>query len=74
MEFKDLLGVDIRPNDTLLSAISFQDLIDTVSANCPVIDEAAVRNTFRAMLEEITGNANYYIARNMDRLIAAAKK
>lgn len=68
------LGEDLSENDNLLDGIMFDELITTVRCNCPVIDKKAVYNEFMRILEIREQDMYSLLDRNMDAIIAAAKK
>lgn len=63
----------INTNDNLMNPIIWGNLIDTVNANEPVVDEAAVMNTFRNMLNSNATDARTALKANMARVIEMAK-
>lgn len=63
----------INSNDNLMNPIIWGNLIDTVNANEPVVDEAAVMNTFRNMLNSNATDARTALKANMARVIEMAK-
>lgn len=63
----------INTNDNLMQPIIWGNLIDTVNANEPVVDEAAVMNTFRTILNSNVTDARTALKANMARIIEMAK-
>lgn len=68
------LGEDLSENDNLLDGVTFEDLITAVRCNCRVIDERAVRRELTHILEVREQDFDFLLEKNMDAIIAAAKK
>lgn len=63
----------INTNDNLMNPIIWGNLIDTVNANEPVVDEAAVNRVFRDMLNTNANEARAALGQNMARVIEMSK-
>lgn len=63
----------INTNDNLMNPIIWGNLIDTVNANEPVVDEAAVMKTFRDILNSNATDARTALKANMKRVIEMSK-
>lgn len=68
------LGVDLSTYDSLLDGLTFDDLILAVHCNCPEITRAAVHATLNEMLASRRQDMMYLLEKNMDAIIAEAKK
>ena len=73
-ERKYELGVDLLPCDSLLDGLTFDDLITAVRCNCREVSGSAVREELRQMLESREMDVWFLLEKNMDAIIAAAKK
>jgi hypothetical protein len=62
----------INSNDNLMSPIRWGDLIDTVNANEPTVDEAAVQKVFRELLNARANDARTSLRGQMRRVIELA--
>lgn len=68
------LGVDLIPSDSLLDGVTFDDLILAVHCNSREITRAAVHAELGRILEGRRQDMNFLMEKNMDAIIAAAKK
>ena len=73
-ESKFELGVDLIPSDSLLDGLPFDDLILAVHCNCREVTRAAVHAELSRMLASRKQDMNFLLEKNMDAIIAAAKK
>ena len=73
-ERKYELGVDLVPSDSLLDGLTFADLILAVHCNCREVTRAAVHAELSRMLASRKQDMNFLLEKNMDAIIAAAKK
>jgi hypothetical protein len=73
-ESKFELGVDLIPSDSLLDGLTFDDLILAVHCNCREVTRAAVHAELSRMLASRKQDMNFLLEKNMDAIIAAAKK
>ena len=74
MERNWKLGDDLATSDSLLDGITFDDLILAVHCNCRCITPDAVKRELKDMMESRMEDLNYLLERNMDEIIAEAKK
>lgn len=74
MERNWKLGDDLATSDSLLDGITFDDLILAVHCNCRRITPDAVERELKDMMESRMEDLNYLLERNMDEIIAEAKK
>ena len=65
------LGDDLAESDNL---VTFENLILAVHCNCPVIDEKAVKETMKEIMEERLADMRFLLEKNMDAIIKAAKR
>ena len=72
-ESKFELGVDLIPSDSL-DGLTFDDLILAVHCNCREVTRAAVHAELSRMLASRKQDMNFLLEKNMDAIIAAAKK
>ncbi len=68
------LGDDLRESDNLLDPVTFESLILAVHCNCPVINEKAVKETMKEIMEERLSDMRFLLEHNMDAIIKAAKR
>lgn len=68
------LGEDIDRHDNLLDSISFDELIVTVHCNCREITQEAVKKELNRILEIRMQDMKYLLEKNVDEIIAEAKK
>lgn len=68
------LGDDIESCDNLLDGITFDELITTIHCNCKTIDSKAVYAELKQILAIRRQDMMCLVERNMDAIIAAAKK
>lgn len=66
------ISTTINSNDNLMSPIRWGDLIDTVNANEPTVDEAAVNKVFRELLNARANDARTSLRGQMRRVIELA--
>ena len=71
-ESKFELGVDLIPSDSLLDGLTF--LILAAHCNCREVTRAAVHAELSRMLASRKQDMNFLLEKNMDAIIAAAKK
>ncbi len=74
MEKRWSLGDDLVTSDNLLDAVTFDELITTVRCNCSKIDSKVVRTELKRILEIRKQDMEYLLEKNMDTIIAEAKK
>lgn len=60
-------------NDSILSGISFDDLITALQCNEKTIDKAAVTRVFNELLKLELENARFTLKKNMDFILKEAK-
>jgi len=72
MERRYKLGVDLIDKDSLLDGFTFEDIIDVLRCNEPVIDEAVVRRVVNDMLKENTINMREILKNNVMEIIKRA--
>lgn len=58
-----------HPKDALLKAISFEELIETVQANEPEINEKSIMKVYNELLKERLSDASYDLKKNMKQII-----
>lgn len=68
------LGKDLVAGDSLLDGLTFDDLILAVHCNCRNIDRKAVLKTLREMIENRLEDTAFLVIRNMDQIMAEARK
>lgn len=68
-EEKKKLTERFHPKDDLLSGITFEDLLDTVDSNEPVVDERAVQKVFNEILQANLLDAKAELKDNMREII-----
>lgn len=68
------LGEDLVTSDSLLDGLTFDDLILAVHCNCQNIDQKAVLKTVREMVDNRLEDTYFLVARNMDTIMAEARK
>ena len=73
-ESKFELGVDLIPSDSQLDGLTIDDLILAVHCNCREVTRAAVHAELSRMLASRKQDMNFLLEKNMDAIIAAAKK
>lgn len=73
-ERKWKLGDDVSRHDSLLDGITFDDIILAVHCNCKEITPEVVRKEFKDFLEMRMTDTEYLLERNIDEIIAEAKK
>ena len=74
MERKYKLGVDLIDKDSLLDGFTFEDIIDVLHCNEPVVNEAVVRRVINDMLKENTRNMREILNNNVMEIIKRATK
>lgn len=74
MESKYELGVDLVSSDSLLDGLTFDDLILAIHCNCREVTRAAVHAELSRILASRKQDMNFLLEKNMDAIIAAAKK
>ena len=73
-ELKWKLGGDMFEEDNLLDPLDFKEIITTLCCNCKVIDEKAVRETVKEIIDIRMQDFQYILNNNIDEIIAEAKK
>lgn len=68
------LGADLIADDNLLDGLTFDDLILAVRCNCRKVTRTAVRAELSQMLASRKQDMNFLLEKNMDAIIAEAKK
>lgn len=68
------LGDDLLESDNLLDPVTFGDLILAVHCNCRTIDRKSVQKEMDEILEERMTDFRFLLKKNMDAIMAAAKK
>lgn len=68
------LGDDLVTGDNLLDGMTFDDLILTVHCNCRAITPESVRKELREMLESRKEDMMFLLEKNMDAIMAEARK
>ena len=68
------LGEDLHTSDNLLDAVTFDELILTVHCNCPVLNPEAVKKSLNEILSIRLQDMAYLLERNIDVIIAEARK
>lgn len=68
------LNEDLIESDNLLDNVTFKELITTVRCNCPTINNKAVRDELKRILEIRRQDMEHLLEENMDVIIAEAKK
>lgn len=68
------LGEDLSTRDNLLNGLTFDDLIFAVHCNCRFITKAAVYAELAEMLTQRKQDMTELLERNMDIIMAEAKK
>lgn len=68
------LGEDLVTSDNLLDGLTFDDLILAVHCNCPVINRVAVYGELSGMLASRRQDMMDLLERNMDVIMAEARK
>lgn len=68
------LGEDMFQEDNILDGITFYDVILAVKCNCPVINEKAVRDTYREIFEQRLEDATFILRKNIDEIIKQAEE
>lgn len=68
------LGEDLVTSDSLLDGLTFDDLILAVHHNSRVITPEAVRKELREMLDGRKQDMMFLLEKNMDAIMAEARK
>ena len=68
------LGKDLSTCDSLLDGLTFDDLILAVHCNCRSITPAAVRSELKEMLASRKQDLEFLLERNMEEIMAEARK
>jgi len=68
------LGEDLLTCDSLLDGLTFDDLILAVHCNCRSITPEAVQAELRGMLESRKQDMMFLLEKNMDAIMAEARK
>ena len=68
------LGEDLVTSDSLLDGLTFDDLILAVHCNCRAITPESVRKELREMLESRKEDMMFLLEKNMDAIMAEARK
>lgn len=68
------LGDDLVESDNLLDPVTFESLILAVHCNCRVIDEKAVKETVKEIMDKRLADMRFLLRKNMDAIIRAAKR
>jgi len=74
MERKYKLGVDLIDKDSLLDGFTFEDVIDVLRCNEPVINEAVVRRVVNDLLKENAVNMHEILNSNVMEIIKRSTK
>ena len=74
MEKEWTLGKDLHAQDSLFDGFTFQELIDTLCCNEPVIDEVTVRRVANEMLKLRLTDFIFLLDNNIHTIIEAAQK
>jgi len=68
------IGDDLSTSDNLLDGVTFDELILTVHCNCPVLNPEAVKKSLNEILSIRMQDMAYLLERNIDVIIAEARK
>lgn len=68
------LGHDMFSDDDILDPITFYDVALAVKCNCKVIDEVAVVQTYKEILEMRLEDADYLLENNVDEIVKLASE
>jgi len=73
-ERKWKLGDDLIWSDNLLDGVTFQDLLLAVYCDCPLVTQECVRKELDEIISERLEDMKGLLERNIDAIVAEAKK